>query len=193
MVHGRRGSLSQWGRVLESRVGVTRTDTRCRHLGVSVAADSLELAYRRHAAQLIRYATVLVGPDDAHDVVTDAMVHVFASNADVSQIDNVEAYLFRAVHHRAVDHHRATSRRRRREMAYARERTHPSADWTPVDARASLEPLTVQQRTIVFLTYWADQTPAAIADVLGVSEGTVRKQLARARERLREATDDRPT
>lgn len=158
-----------------------------------MAADSLELAYRRHAAQLIRYATVLVGPDDAHDVVTDAMVHVFASNADVSRIDNVEAYLFRAVHHHAVDHHRAKSRRRRREVAYERQRIQPTAEWTPSDARASLEPLTMQQRTIVFLTYWADQSPAAIGDVLGVSEGTVRKQLARARARLREVTDDRPT
>jgi RNA polymerase sigma factor (sigma-70 family) len=160
---------------------------------VSVVADALELAYRRHAAQLIRYATVLVGPDNAHDVVTDAMVHVFASNTDLSRIDNVEAYLFRAVHHRAVDHHRAASRRRRREAAYDRQRSRPTAEWTPIDARASLEPLTMQQRTIVFLTYWADQTPAAIADVLGVSEGAVRKQLARARARLREVTDDRPT
>jgi DNA-directed RNA polymerase specialized sigma24 family protein len=42
----------------------------------------------------------------------------------------------------------------------------------------------------VFLTYWADQTPADIAEVLDVSEGTVRKQLARARARLREVLDD---
>jgi len=78
---------------------------------VSVAADSLELAYRRHAEQLIRYATVLVGPDDAHDVVTDAMVHVFASKSDVSQVDNVEAYLFRAVHHRARSRSGCAARR----------------------------------------------------------------------------------
>jgi RNA polymerase sigma-70 factor (ECF subfamily) len=160
---------------------------------VSVAADSLELAYRRHSAQLIRYATVLVGPDDAHDVVTDAMVQVFAGHTDVPRIANVEAYLFRAVHHRAVDHQRATSRRRRREVAYERQRTNPTAEWTPIDARASLEPLTMQQRTVVFLTYWADQTPAAIAEVLDVNEGTVRKQLARARARLREVIDDRST
>lgn len=160
---------------------------------MSVAADPLELAYRRHAEQLIRYATVLVGPDDAHDVVTDAMVHVFASKSDVSRVDNVEAYLFRAVHHCAVDHQRATSRRRRREVAYERQRTQPTAELTPIDARASLEPLTMQQRTIVFLAYWADQTPAAIAEVLGVREGTVRKQLARARARLREVTDERPS
>jgi RNA polymerase sigma factor (sigma-70 family) len=158
---------------------------------VNVVADPLESAYRRHSAQLIRYATVLVGPDDAQDVVTDAMVQVFARLPDVSKIANVEAFLFRAVHHRAVDHLRATSRRRRREVAYERQRHDPTADWTPSDARASLEALTVQQRTLVFLTYWADLTPAAVADVLDVSEGTVRKQLARARARLREVIDDR--
>jgi DNA-directed RNA polymerase specialized sigma24 family protein len=85
-------------------------------MGVSVAAETLEAAYRRHSDELIRYATVLVGPDDASDVVTDAMVRVFAS--DVSAVSNLRAFLFRAVHHRAIDHQRAGSRRRRREASY---------------------------------------------------------------------------
>lgn len=36
-----------------------------------------------------------------------------------------------------------------------------------------------------FLTYWEDLTPSQIADLLDVGEGSVRKQLARARETLR--------
>ena len=35
--------------------------------------------YRRHAAELIRYATALVGPDDAPDVVTDGVLAAFAA------------------------------------------------------------------------------------------------------------------
>jgi RNA polymerase sigma factor (sigma-70 family) len=50
--------------------------------------------------------------------------------------------------------------------------------------------LSVQQRTVVFLAYWCDQSAGDIAGVLGVSEGTVRKQLVRARARLREVLDD---
>lgn len=43
-----------------------------------------------------------------------------------------------------------------------------------------------QQRSAVFLTYWLGLSPSEIADELGVSDGTIRKQLARARARLRE-------
>jgi RNA polymerase sigma-70 factor (ECF subfamily) len=157
-------------------------------MGVSVAAETLEAAYRRHSDELIRYATVLVGPDDASDVVTDAMVRVFAS--DVSAVTNLRAFLFRAVHHRAVDHQRASSRRRGREASYQAQRSASTVELVAADARAALAVLSVQQRTVVFLTYWADQTPADIAEVLDVSEGTVRKQLARARARLREVLDD---
>jgi len=167
---------------------VTRTTAACRHMGVSVAAETLEAAYRRHSDELIRYATVLVGPDDASDVVTDAMVRVFAS--DVSAVTNLRAFLFRAVHHRAIDHRRAGSRRRRREVSYQAHQPDVTVDRVAADARAALAVLSLQQRTVVFLTYWADQTPADIAEVLDVSEGTVRKQLARARARLREVLDD---
>ena len=34
-------------------------------------------AYEKHAADLMRLASVLVGPPDAEDVVADAMVRVF--------------------------------------------------------------------------------------------------------------------
>lgn len=167
---------------------VTRARGPCRSTGVIVAAETFEAAYRRHSGELIRYATVLVGPDDASDVVIDAMVRVFAS--DASTVSNLRAFLFRAVHHHAVDHQRAGSRRRRREASYQAQRADVTVDPVAADARAALGVLSVQQRTVVFLTYWVDQTPADIAQVIGVSEGTIRKQLARARARLREVLDD---
>jgi RNA polymerase sigma factor (sigma-70 family) len=52
---------------------------------------------------------------------------------------------------------------------------------------AALDLLPLQQRAVVVLTYWLDLDPASVAQVLGVSDGTVRKQLARARARLKEA------
>ncbi|MEO1058560.1 MAG: RNA polymerase sigma factor [Actinomycetota bacterium] len=151
--------------------------------------EGLEVAYRQHSAELMRYATVLVGPADAHDVVTDAMVKVFAAVGEGgdSAVTELRAFLFRAVHHRAVDYLRSRSRRRRREVTYARrDHTTNSDSAVATDARALLAALTVQQRTVVFLTYWVDWSPSQIGGVMGVSEGTVRKQLARARARLRE-------
>ena len=155
-----------------------------------MVTEPLEDAYRRHSVALIRYATVIVGPDDAPDVVIDAMVRVFAPNRDVSSVTNLRAFLFRAVHHSAVDHQRSGARRRRRETAFHSVRNDVTVDATAADARAVLAMLSDQQRAVVFLTYWADQSPADVAEVLDVSQGTVRKQLARAWARLREVLDD---
>lgn len=139
-----------------------------------MVVDGLEAAYRRHATELVRYATA----------------RVFAT-ADPSGIDDVRAYLYRAVHHRVIDLERAGVRRRRREVQAAASGPTTGNDdpEAAADARAALAVLSMQQRTAVFLTYWCDLTPADVARVLDTSEGTVRKQLARARARLREVLD----
>lgn len=157
-----------------------------------MVAESLEAAYRLHAAELIRFATAMVGPDDASDVVTDAMLRVFDGRANHDNITNERAFLFRAVHRRLIDHERSKQRRRRRDLEFERRRSTLDGDDGPagaIDARAALAVLSMQQRTVVFLTYWCDHTAADVARVLEVSEGTVRKQLARARARLREVLD----
>jgi len=43
---------------------------------------------------------------------------------------------------------------------------------------------------VVVLTYWDDLASAAIAERLGISDGSVRRHLARARKRLRMALDE---
>ncbi len=144
--------------------------------------------YRAHADKLTRYATVLVGPDDAPDVVTDAVLAAFGS-ATWRNVEHSRAYLFRAVLNTANSRHRATSRRRRRERVAAARQTASVAPscGAAVDVHQALATLSPQQRAIVFLAYWEDQTAEQIAASLDVSPGSVRKQLARARARLRTA------
>ena len=48
---------------------------------MTVVDDDVAI-YRRHADELIRYATVLVGPHDAADVVTDGVLAAFACRRD---------------------------------------------------------------------------------------------------------------
>jgi len=139
--------------------------------------------YRRHADELVRYATALVGPDDAADVVVDAVMASLQSPG-WSDVRNQRAYLYRAVLHRAASMRRSDARRAARELRVAVPASVPPAG-SSVDAQRALAGLSHQQRAVVFLTYWDDQTPAQIAALLGVGEGTVRKQLARAREQLR--------
>jgi RNA polymerase sigma-70 factor (ECF subfamily) len=146
--------------------------------------------YRAHADELIRYATVLVGPDEAPDVVTDAVLAAFATPGwhDVAQ---PRAYLYRAVLNTAMSSHRSRERRRRRELVVAMRPVAPesSPSESPIDVHRALATLSPQQRAVVFLAYWEDQPPALIAATLDVTEGTVRKQLARARAQLRKVID----
>jgi RNA polymerase sigma factor (sigma-70 family) len=44
----------------------------------------------------------------------------------------------------------------------------------------------VKQRAVIVLTYWEDLGPSAIAALMGISEGAVKRHLARARSHLKE-------
>ena len=149
---------------------------------MTAVADSSEL-YRRHADELVRYATALVGPADAPDVVVDAVVTAFASPGWPS-VENQRAYLYRAVLNRSLSMRRSDARRVAREERVATSDSVVAGE-SSVDAQRALAVLSPQQRAVVYLTYWDDLTPTQVAALLGVSEGTVRKQLARAREQLR--------
>ena len=67
--------------------------------------------YAKYADDLVRFATSLVGPTDAQDVVADAVVRVMWSKR-WARVTNYKAYLYRAVLNEARMHHRSTMRRR---------------------------------------------------------------------------------
>lgn len=144
-------------------------------------------AYRRHRDGLVRFATVLVGADDAQDVVSSAMVRVLEKAPNVH---DPRAYLYRAVANQARNLHRSESRRRAREEKVSRTRNSAEAPEPYPEVRNAIERLSVRQRAVVYLTYWEDMTDAAVADHLGIGAGSVRRHLARARAHLRKALHD---
>ncbi len=145
-----------------------------------------EAVYRSFSEELTRYATGLVGPFDAPDVVTDACLKAFQTRSWPDVVDR-RAYLYRTVLTVAQDHHRKTLSRRVREMRVAgrHEMPDPTAS-IDVEVLDAVERLSVQQRAAVFLTYWEDLPPDAVAERMGVSTGTVKRHLDRARKRLGE-------
>jgi RNA polymerase sigma-70 factor, ECF subfamily len=145
-----------------------------------------ETVYRNYSAELTRYATGLVGPFDAPDVVTDACLRAFESRSWPDVVDR-RAYLYRTVLNVANDHHRRTLSRRLREMRVAgREETPDPSGSIDVEVLDAVARLSVQQRAAVFLTYWEDLRPDTVAERMGVSTGTVKRHLDRARKRLGE-------
>ena len=144
--------------------------------------------YRLHAHELVRFATVLVGPDDAPDVVANAFVRCFSSPGWQAVTDR-RAYLFRVVANESKNFKRSASRRRLRDSAIGDDPVIEIALPRP-EVVAALEALSVRQRSVVYLAYWEDMTDGMIADHLGIGSGSVRRHLGRARSKLREVLDE---
>lgn len=144
--------------------------------------------YEDLAPALIRFATGLVGPSDAEDVFSTAVVHAMTSPGWRSSTRK-RSFLYTAVLNEARMFHRSRSRRRAREtrahvaVSIVQPEVHP-------EVPAALDRLSPRQRAVVVLTYWDDLTPAGVAARIGISEGAVRRHLARARRTLRRLLDE---
>lgn len=144
--------------------------------------------YEALAPELIRFASALVGPDEAADVLSTAVVKALASPT-WSRVANRRAYLYRAVFNVARTHQRRARQRVDREAGTARGLQWDMPNLDP-HVRTAVLGLSLRQRAVIVLTYWSDLDPAAVAEQLGISEGSVRRHLARARSRLREVLHD---
>lgn len=82
---------------------------------------------------------------------------------------------------------RGRSRRRSREDEWSSSRAPLGGELLrdPM-IRDALAGLSVRQRAAVFLTYREDLAPGEVARRMGVSEGAVKRHLARGRSALRE-------
>lgn len=144
--------------------------------------------YRLYAPELVRYANSLVGPNDAADVVSSAVLRAFTSRSWPS-VENPRAYLYRSVLNEVRSQHRSTMRRLARETR-AQGPTFTEMPEVRPDVYEALGSLSSRQRAVAYLTYFEDLDEATVADRLGIGRGSVRRHLGRARDKLREALSE---
>jgi RNA polymerase sigma factor (sigma-70 family) len=140
--------------------------------------------WSRHCDELIRYATVLVGPASAEDVVSTVVLRVLQRRA-LSDLENPRPYLFKGVLNEA----RTLARRNSHHMTAAGDAV-PPPDVDP-EVVAAVRRLPPRQRAAVYLTYWRDLPMAETAQLMGCGVGTVKRYLHLARSHLREVLDER--
>jgi len=154
------------------------------------ATDATEALYLRHGDELMRFATSLVGPSDAADLVSVAFVGAMSSGT-LATAEHPRAYLYRCVLNAARSNARSGGRRRLREdRDAALQPTTTSGPDTDPEVWAALGKLSERQRAVVYLTYWMDLAPTAIAELLDLSTGSVKKHLDRGRAALRTTLGD---
>lgn len=123
--------------------------------------------------------------EGAADAVQDAIVGLLASPPS-RPIANTAAYITVTASNKARDaqRRRGAEGRALRKIGTPPDTTLDAIEALDVDVRAALEGLPRQQRQVCVLHYLLDESVESIAESLGVSAGTVKTQLHRARAAL---------
>jgi RNA polymerase sigma-70 factor (sigma-E family) len=157
-------------------------------VAASAAFADLFESQRRRA---LRLAYLLTGDRDlAEEVAAEVFVRLYPKWQQ-GKIDDPGAYVRRAV----INHVNSTFRR----IEVRRRHDRPNVPHLAAAADAGVEDrdavqrallvLPVRQRAAIALRYLDDLSEAETADALGISVGTVKSQVSRGLDRLRELLD----
>jgi RNA polymerase sigma-70 factor (sigma-E family) len=138
--------------------------------------------------RLMRTAYLISGDADlAEDLVQTALAKLYLAWDRVGVLEHRDAYVRRMI----INEHASWWRRRKRRPETAtdslpeRPREDSYDDGTRAEIWAFVQTLPARQRAVVVLRYYEQLTEAEIADVLGISPGTVKSQCSRALAALR--------
>ena len=121
----------------------------------------------------------------AADAVQDAILG-FLSKPPAHPVNNVAAWITVVASNRVRDGYRRQGAEQRAlaKLGHFDEGVNDVVETLDVDVKNALMALPKQQRQVATLHYLLDQSVETIAEGLGVSEGTVKTQLHRARKAL---------
>ena len=137
---------------------------------------------------LVGYAYLLAGNvSDAEDLVQEGLIRTFSRRRSGADIEWLEAYVRRAILTAFLDGHRKKRRWLRSVHLFEGPTSHESPDAAAhqrIDVHAALAGLPPRMRACVVLRHYQDLSVREVAERLGIHEGTVKRHLSDARERL---------
>jgi RNA polymerase sigma-70 factor, ECF subfamily len=144
--------------------------------------------FRRAYPELVKGLTVSWGPEVAADVVQEALIRAHRRWSHVSKLDNPTAWVRRVAVNLLVDNHR----RKKYEKRARNAREGAESAWVPSpedgyrpEVAAALATLPERQRLAMALYYLFDLPVAEVAELMRITEGTVKSALHDARKVLR--------
>ncbi len=153
-------------------------------------AGALDELVRRWHPRLVRQAVALTNDGEAaRDVAQEAWIAMVRGLGRLDDPVAFPAWAFRVLHRKAIDWVRKRQRRRKRDRSFEEMANAPPppsrADGKDVALETALQSLSAEQRAMVGLFYYEQLSVAEIADVLGISPGTVKSRLYHCRQQLR--------
>jgi RNA polymerase sigma factor (sigma-70 family) len=162
-----------------------------------LAARMLEEAFARYQGELLGTLYYLVGNlEDARDALQDAFVKCWRHQAEVAEVQNLKAWIFRVALNAGRDIRETAWRRKRQglpedESMLASRHEGPDKivehDERLGRLRAAIEQLRPEEQEIFLLRQNGELTYEEIAELQGVPTGTVKTRMRLALARLREA------
>lgn len=148
--------------------------------------------YAERRGRVLASLVVVCGSvDEAAEATDEAFARALADWDRVRAMGNPAGWVYRV----ALNHARRRANRRSRESELLRRvDTTPEVDGPAGEAWSLVADLSPRQREVVVLRHVGDLPEADIAEVLGISRGTVASTLHDAHRRLRAAlvADDAP-
>lgn len=169
--------------------------------------SSFTALVRPHLERLYRLAYRLTQHrEDAQDLVQDVLLKVHPQADKMADIDSVAAWLNRVLYNQFVDNRRRYARSRMRVVEHRDYTADPDrapaeqastedlveGEFTIKRVAAALEQLSDDHRLIINLHDVEGYTLTEIAEITGVSHGTLKSRRHRARERLQKLLDEGP-
>lgn len=150
--------------------------------------EHLEALYRAHATRLLRLAVLMVGDaGSAEEVLHEAFLRFHDTSR--SENGNELAYLRRTVINLANNRHRHRRVVEKTPLPRAVEVPEPATSAVRSMTRGrvveAVRELPARQRECVVLHYFEELSDREIAEALGISTGSVKTHLHRARTALR--------
>ena len=125
---------------------------------------------------------------EAEDILQEAMVHIWTKRDRFPKIG--AGLVFTQIRRKAIDHARSRNRRRHREESFAAENDPPyfeqTTDDTPEVLQKALEQLPREQREVLVLKIWAEQTFESIGQTLDISPNTAASRYRYGLDQMRQ-------
>lgn len=162
-------------------------------------AAAFEQLFEGYADRLVRFVYRYVGSRaQAQDLVQDLFLRLWDRRAELGDVGDFNAYLYRGARNRALTHLRQrrvqdrwrTSEERSQLPEHAATADDPTdrviAEDTSAAVQRAVDALAPRQREVI-LRYLRGEANVAIAAALGISPKTVGVHVSRAIEKLRKA------
>ena len=130
--------------------------------------------------------------DEAEDAVQEVAIKLWERRDELETLRNVEAYAMSAVRNRCLDYARSPHSRMD-ELTEIHDAMHEQTPYKILEqadmaafVRQLIDRLPEQQQTIIRLRDIEGYELDEIAQILGINDGTVRTNLSRARQKIRD-------